>query len=80
MPDVTAYEAKTHFSRLLQRAANGERITITRHGVPVAELGPTAAARQREIEAAVERIRELRKGSRLGPEVTIADLLKERRG
>ena len=39
---VGAYEAKTHLPRLLERVSRGERITITRHGVPVAELVPPA--------------------------------------
>jgi prevent-host-death family protein len=32
------HEAKTHFSRLVERARMGERITIARDGVPVAML------------------------------------------
>jgi prevent-host-death family protein len=40
MSEVGAYEAKTHLSRLIKRVARGERIVITRHGVPVAELVP----------------------------------------
>ena len=32
------HDAKTHFSRLVERASNGERITIARDGVPVAML------------------------------------------
>jgi prevent-host-death family protein len=35
---VNIHEAKTHFSRLVERARNGERITIARAGVPVAML------------------------------------------
>lgn len=35
---VNIHEAKTHFSRLVQRAERGERITIARAGVPVAML------------------------------------------
>lgn len=35
---VNIHEAKTHFSRLLQRVAAGEEITIARAGVPVARL------------------------------------------
>jgi prevent-host-death family protein len=34
------HEAKTHLSKLLERAAKGERITIARAGKPLAELGP----------------------------------------
>jgi prevent-host-death family protein len=36
--EVNIHEAKTHFSRLLQRVANGEEVTIARAGVPVARL------------------------------------------
>ena len=36
--EVNIHEAKTHFSRLLQRVAAGEEITIARAGVPVAKL------------------------------------------
>lgn len=32
------HDAKTHFSRLVERARLGERITIARDGVPVAVL------------------------------------------
>jgi prevent-host-death family protein len=32
------HDAKTHFSRLVERARLGERITIARDGVPVAML------------------------------------------
>jgi prevent-host-death family protein len=35
---VNIHEAKTHFSRLVERAEKGERITIARAGTPVAML------------------------------------------
>ena len=37
---INIHEAKTHFSKLLQRVAGGEEITISRAGVPVARLVP----------------------------------------
>ena len=40
MIKVGSYHAKTHLPRLLKRVARGERITITRHGAPVAMLVP----------------------------------------
>lgn len=43
---VGAFAAKTHLAALLDRVAKGEKITITRHGVPAALLVPVA-----EIEA-----------------------------
>jgi prevent-host-death family protein len=36
--EVNIHEAKTHLSRLLQRVAAGEQVTIARSGVPVARL------------------------------------------
>ena len=42
MESIGAFEAKTHLSALLDRVAKGERITITRHGVPAALLIPVA--------------------------------------
>jgi prevent-host-death family protein len=38
--EINVHEAKTNFSRLLQRVAAGEEITIARAGVPVARLVP----------------------------------------
>jgi prevent-host-death family protein len=36
--EVNIHEAKTHLSRLLQRVAAGEEVTIARAGVPIARL------------------------------------------
>jgi prevent-host-death family protein len=35
---VGTFEAKTHFSQLLNEVEAGQRIVITRHGKPVAEI------------------------------------------
>ena len=37
---IGAFEAKTHFSRLLEKAQQGTIIVVTRRGKPVAQLGP----------------------------------------
>ena len=39
-PTVNIHAAKTHFSRLVERAAEGEDIVIARADKPVARLGP----------------------------------------
>ena len=65
--EVGSYEAKTHLAQLLERVAAGERITITKHGVPVAMLIPIDSTRRRSPAAAVVGIREFRKGRKLGP-------------
>ena len=41
---VNVYEAKTHLSQLLDRAAAGEEIVIARAGRPVARLVPLSEA------------------------------------
>jgi prevent-host-death family protein len=42
---VNVHEAKTHLSRLIDRAANGEEIVIGRAGKPVARLVALEPAR-----------------------------------
>ena len=54
---VSAYDAKTHLPRLLERAARGERFVITRHGKPVAQLIPFDDTAIREAIDKVEAIR-----------------------
>jgi prevent-host-death family protein len=41
---VTIHEAKTHLSRLLKKAANGEEVIIARGATPIARLVPIGAA------------------------------------
>lgn len=45
---VTATDAKAKILRLLDEAAAGEEIEITRHGRPVARLVPASGARSLE--------------------------------
>ncbi len=45
---VTATDAKATILRLLDAAAAGEEIEITRHGLPVARLVPASGARSLE--------------------------------
>jgi prevent-host-death family protein len=60
MEKVGAYEAKTHFSELLERVIKGERITITRHGVPVAVLQPPESVRKTGPNKAIAELRKFR--------------------
>ena len=46
---VNVHEAKTHLSRLLERVAAGEEVTIAKAGRPVARLVPIATARRRQL-------------------------------
>lgn len=74
---VGAYEAKTHLPQLLERVAKGERITITKHGVPVALLVP-ARPEKVDVEDAVSRMLEFGKGRSLGG-LTIQEMVEEGR-
>ena len=76
---VGAYHAKTHLAQLLDRVEHGERITITRHGKPVAELVPPAGAAQMTVDDAIAGLLEIRSRSRLGPGLTIKQLINEGR-
>jgi prevent-host-death family protein len=78
MRSIGAYEAKTHLPRLLDEVEKGERITITKHGRPVAVLVPPEAAGARDIEAVLARFREFRRGNRLDG-LSIRDLIDEGR-
>jgi prevent-host-death family protein len=46
---VGVHEAKTNFSKLLERVAAGEEITITRRGEEVARLVPPPMAGARRL-------------------------------
>jgi len=62
MEAIGAFDAKTHLSALLDRVAKGERITITRHGIPAAMLVPVHdAVGKLTHEEIIEGMRELRK-------------------
>ncbi|MEO6866166.1 MAG: type II toxin-antitoxin system prevent-host-death family antitoxin [Gemmatimonadaceae bacterium] len=76
---VGAYEARTHFSELLARVEQGDEITITRHGVPVAHLVPIRQkATPAQRRAAIDAMRKLATRHSLGG-VRIKDLITEGR-
>lgn len=78
-PAIGAYEAKTHFSELLEKVEAGEEFTITRHGTPVARLVPiTKKSTAVERRAAIERWMEPSCGLSLGG-LKIRDLIEEGR-
>jgi prevent-host-death family protein len=66
MRSIGAYEAKTHLARLLEEVARGETITITKHGVPIAELRPTPAVSRRRPADVIAALRKARLGVTLG--------------
>ena len=46
MAVINIYEAKTHLSRLVERAEAGEEIIIARNGKPAARLVPLATEKK----------------------------------
>jgi prevent-host-death family protein len=76
---IGAYEAKTHFSELLERVASGEEVTITRHGSPVARIVPIQQGHSRDDRReAIERIKKLAHGNSLRG-LKIKDLISKGR-
>ena len=50
MQITNVHEAKTHFSKLLERVSKGEEIIIAKSGTPVARLIPfSSGARKRQF-------------------------------
>ncbi len=76
---VGADEARTHFSELLARVEQGDEITITCHGAPVAHLVPIGQkATRAQRRAAIDAMRKLATRHHLG-KVRIKDLIAEDR-
>jgi len=79
MESIGSFEAKTHLPALLERASRGETIVITRHGKPVARLGPPNEDPPRlSVEEAVAGLLEFRKLHPL-KDVNVSDLVREGR-
>ena len=78
MSTVGAYEAKTHLPKLLERVAKGERITITKHGVPVAVLQPPVSGRRSDSGAVIRELKEFRRQHHLDG-LSIRDMIEEGR-
>ena len=78
MKTVGAYEAKTHLPKLLERVAEGETITITKHGVPVAMLLAAGPAKSGPVDQVIEQLRQFRRAHRLGG-TSIRDMIEQGR-
>ena len=73
---VGAFEAKTHLSRLLEAVKQGETVTITKRGQPVARLVPIDSQNRERAIAAVRNIRRLRR--EIGWSGTVDEILSLR--
>ncbi len=78
METVGAYEAKTHLPKLLERVTKGERITITKHGVPVAVLQPFDPAKNIDTDSIIAELRRFREKNKLSG-LSIREMIEEGR-
>jgi prevent-host-death family protein len=78
MQSIGSYEAKTHLPALLDRVANGEEITITRHGTPVAMLVPVPGTKKPNVKETIQAILESRENWQLGG-LSIREMIEEGR-
>ena len=80
MKTVGAFQAKTQLSQLLDEVEKGEAVTITRHGRPVAVLGPVAPTLPAKTgKQWVAEMKRLRRGTTLEKSVSIRRLIDEGR-
>lgn len=78
MRTIGAFEAKNRLSELLEAAENGEEVMITKHGRPVAKLGPVEPFDRAKAREAAEWLKEFRKKHPLRG-LKIKDLINEGR-
>ena len=78
MASVGMYEAKTHFASVIERVQNGEEITITKHGAPVARISPIDLTARRSAQEVIAEMRETQKLCRLDG-LTIREMIEEGR-
>jgi len=78
METVGAYEAKTHLTQLLERVARGEKITITKHGVPVATLQPADYSKRMPVREIIDQLKRFRRAHHLEG-LSIRDMIEEGR-
>lgn len=76
--EVGAFEAKTQLSKLLDLVSKGERVTITKHGVPVAELIPPGPRRAADRSEIFTELRAIRQRTKSGAE-SIKSMIEEGR-
>ena len=82
MDTIGSFDAKTHLPELLRRVEQGESITITKHGKPVARLVPVIPTKPKtDVKQVVEAMLAFRdrEGPTLGEDLTIRDLIEEGR-
>jgi prevent-host-death family protein len=75
---VTTNEAKKSLSQLLERARRGERVIITKRGVPIAELTSAAVEKHPPLSDVAAELKEIRRRTKPGTE-SIQSMVQEGR-
>jgi len=76
--EVGAFEAKTQLSKLLDLVRKGEKVVITKHGVPVAQLVPPDPTIRTDASLIIKELSGIRKRTKRGKD-TIRSLIAEGR-
>lgn len=79
MTSVPLTYAKAHFSELAARAALGEEIVVTRHEAPLVKLISAKRPSQNELQELFAEMDSIRKSTRLGGDLSVAELRAEGR-
>lgn len=66
MQSIGAFQAKTHFSALLEQVEKGEHIIITKHGHPIAKLVPATESNPARVHNAIQRLQQFSQTNQLG--------------
>ena len=78
MDKVSVYDAKAHFSALVERAESGRATEITKRGRVVAKIVPAGAARW-DREAVLEEAEAFRKSVRIKGRIDVGKLIADGR-
>ncbi|MGD0516970.1 MAG: type II toxin-antitoxin system prevent-host-death family antitoxin [Thermoguttaceae bacterium] len=78
MVTIGLSEAGSQLPNLVDRVAQGELITITKQGVPVARIVPVPNQNNSDLSQVIQDIKEYRKGRRLEG-LSIREMIEEGR-
>ena len=78
MQKVSVREARQNIGQLLDAVSAGEKVIITRRGVPVAELTAPHVKQVAEVSEVIEELKALRLRTRSGTE-SIQSMIREGR-
>ena len=78
MDKLSVYDAKAHFSELVERAQAGRSTVITKRGRVVAKIVPAAAPRW-DRAAVLDEAEAFRKGVKIKGRISVRKLIEEGR-